>query len=169
MSSALAAILPDRIGESTALQRQRSRQAARKVSTPFHVISPSVARSVANEHATGATNLAPYPNPTNVGALPERLAAALKRRVGDGNAITIKQLAYTLRVSDETVSQWMNGNRNPRGDHLLNLIAFFDVAFANEIMGGTGCQVVKLSDRRAIEAAEMIAQGAAILKAMEGR
>lgn len=111
----------------------------------------------------------PTLKPTIVGSLPERLAAALKRRIGDGNAITIKQLAYALRVSDETVAQWMNGNRNPRGDHLLNLIAFFDVAFANEIMGGTGCQVVKLSDRRAIEAAEMIAQGAAILKAMEGR
>lgn len=111
----------------------------------------------------------PHPTPTIVGPLPECLAAALKRRVGDGNAITIKQLAHALRVSDETVSQWMSGNRNPRGDHLLNLIAFFDSAFANEILGGTGCQVVKLSDRRAMEAAQMIAEGAAILKAMEGR
>ena len=111
--------------------------------------------------------MTPHSAPTIVGSSPERLATALKRRVGQGNAMTIKHLAYALRVSDETVWQWMSGNRNPRGDHLLNLIAFFDVAFANEIMGPTGCQVVKLSDHRAVEAARMIAEGAAILKQLE--
>src|ERR1051325_8491511 len=74
--------------------------------------------SVAKKPATERTDMEPTPNPRFVGGTAEALAAALKRRFGEGKPIGIKQLAYVLRVSEDAVHAWMNGNRNPRGDHL---------------------------------------------------
>lgn len=83
--------------------------------------------------------------------LRQRLAASLRRRLHPNTALHAKQLAYALRVSEATVWQWLAGNRDPGGEHLLALINFFDAAFANEIVG-PGCVIAKASDLRAAKA-----------------
>ena len=90
--------------------------------------------------------------------LRDRLAVALRRRVGIGKAITPKQLAYALRLSPGTIDNLLNGNNDPSGRALMALLTFFDASFANEILEPTGCTVAKLSDARA-EALRKIAQG----------
>ena len=80
--------------------------------------------------------------------LRDRLAVALRRRVGIGKAITPKQLAYALRLSPGTIDNLLNGNNDPSGRALMALLTFFDASFANEILEPTGCTVAKLSDAR---------------------
>lgn len=111
--------------------------------------------------------MTPHSTPTIVGSLPERLAAALKRRVGQGNAMTIKQLAYALRVSDETVWQWMSGSRNPRGDHLCALIQMFGPAFANEVIGSSNIYVINPQADRRAELLQRMAETQAELLSLE--
>ena len=75
----------------------------------------------------------------------ERVAAALQQRVGPAKSMTYKELARVLQVSEQTVWSWVNATNAPRGWQLMKLLQFFDVAFANEIMGAAGCTVVKLN------------------------
>ena len=101
--------------------------------------------------------------------LGERIAAALRRRVGVGRAIGVKQLAYALRVSEGTIWNLMSGNNEPSGRVLMALVQFFDAAFANEIFAGTGATIVKLGESRAAEnAARKIAEGMEELKRLDG-
>lgn len=88
----------------------------------------------------------------NPNSLAARVAAAMRRRVGVGRAMTVKQLAYAVQVSEGTVCNLLAGNNAPSGETLLRLIQFFDASFANEIMGPRGCVVAKLSDARAADA-----------------
>lgn len=101
-------------------------------------------------------------------SLGERVARALNRRVGLGKTVTIKQLAYTVRLSEQTIWSLMAGTREPRGETLLRLIQFFDATFANEIMGPHGCRVVKLSDAKMIEAIRKIEEGHRELREANG-
>ena len=79
----------------------------------------------------------------------DRVAAALQQRVGPAKSMTYKELARVLQVSEQTVWSWVNATNAPRGWQLMKLLQFFDAGFANQIMGATGCTVVKLNaDRR---------------------
>jgi hypothetical protein len=99
--------------------------------------------------------------------IPELIAVALTKRVGPGKAMTVKQLAYALRVDQQTVWKLLNGYNSPSGPVLMALLSFFGADFANEILGSTGCVVAKLSDARA-DALRKVAEGMAELKAIEG-
>lgn len=101
--------------------------------------------------------------PSEHRTLRERLAAALRRRVGIGKSITPKQLAYTLQLSAGTIDNLMNGNNDPSGRALMALLTFFDESFAAEILAPTGLTVAKLSDRRAA-ALRKVAEGMAELR-----
>lgn len=95
----------------------------------------------------------------------ELIAAALRKRVGVGRAITVKQLSYALQISEQTVWNLLSGNKSsgPSGRVLMALLTFFDAAFCNEILAGTGCTVAKLTDARA-EALRKISEGMATLR-----
>ena len=82
----------------------------------------------------------------------ELIAASLRKRVGVGRAVTVKQLAYALQVSEQTVWNLLSGNKSsgPSGRVLMKLLTFFDAAFANEILAPTGCTVAKVTDARAV-------------------
>lgn len=95
--------------------------------------------------------------------LRDRLAAALRRRVGIGKSVTPKQLAYALQLSAGTIDNLMNGNNDPSGRALMALLTFFDESFAAEILEPTGLTVAKLSDRRAA-ALRKVAEGMAELR-----
>ena len=95
--------------------------------------------------------------------LRERLAAALRRRVGIGKSVTPKQLAYALQLSAGTIDNLLNGNNDPSGRALMALLTFFDESFAAEILEPTGLTVAKLSDRRAA-ALRKVAEGMAELR-----
>ena len=102
-------------------------------------------------------------------SLSERVARALNRRVGLGKTVTIKQLAYTVRLSEQTIWSLMAGTREPRGETLLRLISFFDATFANEILESTGCRMVKLSDARMIGPLRKIEEGHRELREASGK
>lgn len=93
----------------------------------------------------------------------KRVADALRRRVGQGKAITIKQLAYSIHISEQTLWNLLSGNSDPSGRVLMGLLTFFDSAFANEILEPTGCTVAKLGDARA-EALAKVAEGMEALR-----
>lgn len=76
----------------------------------------------------------------------QKFANAINARVGPGKSISYKVLAWNLRVSEQTVWSWAKAEKAPSGVTLLRLLAFFDAAFANEILEGTGCTVIKFSD-----------------------
>jgi len=80
------------------------------------------------------------------GLFAQRLAQALRRRLESG--LTLEQLANALGVSKPTAWSWLNGVNEPKGRHVVSMIAFFDASFANEILDGTGATVVKLADTR---------------------
>lgn len=101
-------------------------------------------------------------------SLSERVSRALSRRVGCGKSVTIKQLAYTIRLSEQTIWSLMNGAREPRGETLLRLIQFFDSSFANELMEAHGCVVAKLSDAKAADAIRRLNQARRDLLAATG-
>ena len=134
-------------------------------SDPSNLIHQEQAPSAIQQSREGAS----MSSEQSPNSLKERLAEALRRRVGVGRGVTIKQLAYSIRVSEATAWNLLNGNNEPRGTVLLELIRFFDSAFANEIMAGTGATIVKLQDQRALDAVRKIAEGVEELKAMEGR
>jgi transcriptional regulator with XRE-family HTH domain len=89
------------------------------------------------------------------GLFAQRLAQALRRRMASG--LTLEQLSQALSVSKPTAWSWLNGVNEPKGRHVVSMIAFFDASFANEILDGTGATVVKLADTR--KAYEKAAQG----------
>lgn len=115
------------------------------------MLNRSVNRSSAYpKHAAGAVNLSLETISTSQESLATRIARELSRRVGVGRPISVKQFAYELRVSEQTVWVWMNGNRTPAGEHLVRMIAFLPADFGNAIL--SGCALVKLSDIRASQA-----------------
>lgn len=89
---------------------------------------------------------------TDDGPLSDRVAKALSRRVGQGRPVGLKQFAFEMRVAEQTVWLWLNGRRAPRGDYLVQMMAYFDAGFSNEIFAPAGCVIVKLSDLRAAQA-----------------
>ena len=95
--------------------------------------------------------------------LRERLAAALRRRVGIGKAITPKQLAYATQLSGGTIDNLMSGHNDPSGRSLMALLTFFDESFAAEILEPTGLSFAKLNDRRAA-ALRQVAEGMETLR-----
>ncbi len=86
------------------------------------------------------------------------IAAALRDRVGNGKAVTIKQLSFALRISEQTVWNLLAGNSDPSGRVLMGLLTFFDASFANEVLAQTGCTVAKICDQR-VEALRKISEG----------
>jgi hypothetical protein len=60
-------------------------------------------------------------------------------------------LADALGVTRDTVDNWIEGSVEPKGRYLLELMAFFDEAFAREVSGGI---VTKLPNREAAAALE---------------
>jgi len=100
-----------------------------------------------------------------------RVSAALAKRIGPeaGTGVTMKMVAHTLQVSEQTVWAWVAGTKAPSGPLLLDLVALFDASFANEIFAGTGATVVKLNDARLIRirAAAQHALELEILKAAQ--
>lgn len=107
----------------------------------------------------------------NTQTLRERVRDALKRRVGKGRAVTVKQVARALYpdVSERTIENLMSGNNEPRSETLALLVDLFDQSFADEVYAGRGFRVVKLSNQKAADAAQKIIDGNAELKAMEGK
>jgi transcriptional regulator with XRE-family HTH domain len=93
----------------------------------------------------------------------QSISVALKKRVGTGTGLTVKQLAYSLRVDQQTVWKLLNGYNAPSGPVLMALIAFFDCSFANEILEPAGCQVAKIGDARS-HALRKVAEGMAELR-----
>lgn len=95
-----------------------------------------------------------------------RISAALWRRINAG-AINRKHLQHALGVSAGTIDNLLNGNTDPSGRVLMGLITFFDAAFCNEILEGTGCTVAKIGDARQA-ALRKVAEGLAELQRAEG-
>jgi hypothetical protein len=93
----------------------------------------------------------------------QSISVALRKRVGPGTGLTVKQLAYTLRIDQQTVWKLLNGYNAPSGPVLMALLTFFDASFANEILEPTGCTVAKITDARAV-ALRKVAEGMAELR-----
>lgn len=93
------------------------------------------------------------------------LKRALERRLYPNSNLHRKQLCEALRISGNTLDNWLSANHEPRGRHVMALLQFFDDAFAREISHGT---VTKITDRRAMEAIRKIAEGQAELAALTG-
>lgn len=87
----------------------------------------------------------------------DRVAAALQERVGPAKSVTYKQLASAIQVSEQTVWSWVNATNAPRGWQLMKLLQFFDAGFANQIMGPTGCTVVKMDAHKRQELLDALA------------
>ena len=98
--------------------------------------------------------------------LPHRLADALRRRLTPNSNLSHKQLAYAIQASERQVWSWIAATNMPTGRHLLSLITFFDAGFVNALTAGRGAPVIKLQDRRAMDAAAKIAEGIAELRAL---
>jgi predicted transcriptional regulator len=91
-----------------------------------------------------------------VDAFRERLAAALRRRVGAHTGLTVKHLAYLCQASEQLVWTWMAGEKMPSGPKLVKLISLFDASFVHEILTVTGKGVYDLADKRADAEAKRI-------------
>lgn len=127
-----------------------------------HLKFPS---SMQSHTASRETQMSLQKSSIKVESFGQRLAQALRSRIGAGTTITIKQLAYALQVTEQTVWNWLSGNKDPRGEHLIKLIAFFDESFANEIFAGTGATIVKIGvNRKLIEAAKKLEEALSDLK-----
>lgn len=98
-------------------------------------------------------------------SLPTLLKNALERRLYPNSNLHRKQLCAALGVSGNTVSNWLSGNNEPQGGHLMALIRFFDSSFAQEISQG---HVTKITDRRAMEAIRKMVEAQAELTAALG-
>lgn len=98
--------------------------------------------------------------------LPELLQRALKRRLYPNSNLHRKQLCHVLQISGNTLDNWLSGNNEPRGSHIMALIRFFDPAFAQEISGG---HITKLTDKRTLDAVkEMVRAHQALNAALNG-
>ncbi len=95
------------------------------------------------ENSMGEPILSVRESSTSLG---EAIADALRRRIGQGRAVGTKQFACDLQVSEQTVWNWLSGNRDPAGRHVVAMVNYFDAGFAREI--GIEAEVVKLSDAR---------------------
>lgn len=95
------------------------------------------------------------PSEPKVLGLPILLKRALERRLYPNSNLHRKQLSYELRVSPNTIDNWLGGNNEPRGSHIMALIRFFDRSFAEEISQG---HVTKITDQRAMEAIKKMAE-----------
>lgn len=87
----------------------------------------------------------------------QAVSVALLRRVGPGRSMTFKQLAYAIRVPEQSVWAWAKAENAPQGWALMNLLTFFDAAFANEIAAGTGCTIIKMDERKRREVLDALA------------
>ena len=94
--------------------------------------------------------------PRNELHLAERVADGLRRRLYPHTTLRAKQLAYDLRLSERTVWNVLNGSNTPSGETLWALCNFFGPSFIGELFG---CQLVRLSDRRQLEAIRKIEEG----------
>jgi transcriptional regulator with XRE-family HTH domain len=139
------------------LRQQRPNGVSQKIS---QMTAQSVTPFVAKKLRRGSHQVSEERSSRTIG---KRVADALKRRVGAGRAVTIKQLAYAIRISEQTVWNLLSGNSDPSGRVLMGLLTFFDSAFANEILAPTGCTVAKLGDARA-EALAKVAEGMEALR-----
>lgn len=159
MSAALALSFDDRYPRSNALQSEGSHQSSRDGSNRLHLVAPVL-------HPETRCETAPMSYLRNSERLGDKVSAALWRRINAG-AINRKHLQHALGVSAGTIDNLLNGNTDPSGRVLMGLITFFDAAFANEILEGTGCTVAKIGDARAA-ALRKVAEGMAELQRMEG-
>lgn len=125
--------------------------------------NPEVVGSVFHIAAKSSDRNAKLSEQESYRTLGKLIAAALRDRVGNGKAVTIKQLSFALRISEQTVWNLLAGNSDPSGRVLMGLLSFFDAAFANEILGHTGCTVAKLCDARA-DALKKISEGMEALR-----
>lgn len=153
------------IAARAATQPQHLKQLVREVRRhDLAVLSLLDARDgaapIAKKPMARSTQLSDEQSPRTIG---KRVADALRRRVGSGHAVTIKQLAYAIRISEQTVWNLLSGNSDPSGRVLMGLLTFFDSAFANEILEPTGCAVAKLGDARA-DALAKVAEGMEALR-----
>jgi len=96
------------------------------------------------DHATRGHQMS-FSHLSNEFDLRKRLADALRRRIFQDRVLTIKQLAYAIQASEQTIWNWLNGNSEPKSGHLMKLIMFFDEGFANELFNGTGAVIVKMN------------------------
>lgn len=108
---------------------------------------------------------APMSWPIDDKTFKQRLAVALERRLHPHTNLHPKQLCYSLRVSGNTLSNWLSANNEPKGGHVMSLIRFFDSSFAEEISQG---HVTKITDRRAMDAVKKLAEAQAELTAALG-
>jgi transcriptional regulator with XRE-family HTH domain len=77
-------------------------------------------------------------------SLPDKVAAALVRRLHPNTGLHRKQLCAALNISRNTLDGWLAGKNPPTAENLLLLIDFFDAAFAAEVSGG---KILKTPDR----------------------
>lgn len=79
-----------------------------------------------------------------------RLKDALRRRVGKGNALTVKQVADAIGCSDGTIENLMgSGTSDPSSRVLRELMMLFDDSFSNEVWGCDGFVIVRINHPKA--------------------
>lgn len=98
----------------------------------------------------------------------EKSSAALRRRLFPATNLTIKQLAYAVRISEPTVWNLLSGNNDPSGRVFFKLVDFFGAPFLHEVFGGPNIHVLDPRDARKAAHIQRIAQLQAELQAMEG-
>lgn len=79
-----------------------------------------------------------------------RLKDALRRRVGKGRVLTVKQVADAIGCSDGTIENLMgSGTSEPSSRVLRELMMFFDDSFSNEVWGCDGFVIVRINHQKA--------------------
>lgn len=76
-----------------------------------------------------------------------RLAAALRRHVGQGRVYSVARLAAKTGIPASTLKSYLAGDRMPSAHALLCLIRKLPPAFGMEMLAGTGYRLVALNGR----------------------
>lgn len=88
-------------------------------------------------------------SPSDGRTFSQRLADALNARLYPRTALHRKQVAWALNVSTDTIKNWCAARGEPSFGMVMELIQFFDPAFAGEISGGV---IIKPPTLRTAEA-----------------
>lgn len=100
-------------------------------------------------------------------AFRDRMAGALRRRLKPNTMLQKTQLAHALGVSVQTIDNWCGAVSQPDGFMLVQMIHFFDTAFAVEVFGQGALIVSKIDDARRYAALREINRTAPVLAALD--
>lgn len=97
----------------------------------------------------------------------QRFSSALRRRLAPNTGLTKAVLAHAIGIKDPgTIDNWLAEYSQPNSYIMGELISFFDSGFANEVYGGHGVVVAKLSDARRAAAIHSVNRIAPALDAL---